>query len=41
MSKKDYDKLLLTLPTFNVELYLLYKDMGFSAALINSSIRWY
>ena len=41
MSKKDYDKLLSTLPTFNVELYSSYKDMGFSAALINSSIRWY
>jgi hypothetical protein len=41
MSKKDYDKLLSTLPTFNVELYLSYKHMGFSAALINSSIRWY
>ena len=41
MSKKDYDKLLSTLPTFNVELYLSYKDMGFNDALIYSSIRWY
>lgn len=41
MSKKDYNNLLSTLPNFNVELYLSYKDIGFSAALINSSIRWY
>ena len=41
MSKKDYNNLLSTLPNFNVELYLSYKDIGFSAAFINSSIRWY
>ena len=41
MSKKDYDKLLSNLQNLKVELYLSYKDMGFNAALINSSIRWY
>jgi hypothetical protein len=41
MSKRDYNKLLSTLQNLKIELYLSYKDMGFNAALINSSIRWY
>src|SRR6266540_5563484 len=42
MPKRDYDKLLSTLKKFNVELYLLYKDIGLGdAILVNSSIRWY
>jgi hypothetical protein len=39
MSKRDYNKLLSTLQNLKIELYLSYKDMGFNAALINSSIR--
>ena len=41
MSKRNYNKLLSTLQNLKIELYLSYKDMGFNAALINSSIRWY
>ena len=41
MSKRYYNKLLSTLQNLKIELYLSYKDIGFNAALINSSIRWY
>ena len=41
MSKRYYNKLLSTLQNLKIELYLSYKDMGFNAVLINSSIRWY
>jgi hypothetical protein len=41
MSKKDYDKLYLTLQRLKVELYLSYRDMGFNASIVNSKLRWY
>jgi hypothetical protein len=41
MSKKDYDKLYLTLQKLKVELYLSYRDMGFNASIVNSKLRWY
>ena len=41
MSKKDIDELFLTLHNFKIELFLLYVDMNFEAALVNSSTNWY
>ncbi len=41
MSKRDYNKLLSTLKNLKVELYLLYKDIGFNELLLNSLIKWY
>ena len=41
MSKRDYNKLLLTLKNLKVKLYLLYKDIGFNELFLNSLIRQY